>query len=82
MLLVEGGAKGVRKFKKLVLKRMKWNNENEDEDKLEETSEPNDKPKHDTPSKPNKCWLIWEVCKNTILLNFNSITGKYFETKF
>lgn len=55
MVVVEGGQKGIRKFKKLMLKRIKWN------PPLDGKEEEEDQPKENANKPPNKCVLVWEV---------------------
>jgi U4/U6 small nuclear ribonucleoprotein PRP3 len=57
LIVVEGGPKGIKNYKKLMLKRIKWSpddDESSDED-LDEDMEGGAKKK-----KKNKCLLVWE----------------------
>ena len=49
VVVVEGGAKGVKKYKRLMMHRIKWSDEDADEDSDDEDGNP-----------PNKCVLVWE----------------------
>uniref|UniRef100_A0A3P9I2H0 U4/U6 small nuclear ribonucleoprotein Prp3 n=1 Tax=Oryzias latipes TaxID=8090 RepID=A0A3P9I2H0_ORYLA len=50
LVVVEGGPKSQKKFRKLMLHRIKW----------EEHSSKRDDPDVDDTKRNNKCWLIWE----------------------
>jgi len=54
LLVVEGGVKGIRRYKKLLLRRIDWNSfvANEDEEEAEE--------KKQMHIQENKCYLLWE----------------------
>lgn len=55
LVMVEGGAKAVRKYKKLMTDRIKWG------DELEPDRNPDPSiPKPRNPHLPNKCDLVWE----------------------
>jgi U4/U6 small nuclear ribonucleoprotein PRP3 len=56
MLVVEGGAKSLKKFQKLLLRRIKWGAEEED-DKEEDEMEEEEQIAGD---KKNYCKLVWE----------------------
>jgi len=67
MVMVEGSATCIRKFKKLMMTRIKWNGEPEEEnsEKKENAITTSD------PSKPpNKCFLVWEGA--ALKPNFNN----------
>ena len=53
VVLVEGGPKGIRKYKKLMLDRIKWNSEDGEEDEEEYDEIEGRKGE-------NKCELVWE----------------------
>lgn len=50
IVVVEGGPKSQKKFKKLMMHRVKW----------EEPTSKRDGPEDDDTKRNNKCWLIWE----------------------
>lgn len=52
MVVVEGGQKAIKKFKKLLLKRIDWNKTVNEEEK--DTN-------HKENKQENSCELIWEV---------------------
>ena len=60
LLFVEGGPLAIKKYKNLCLRRIKWD---ETEENKEGSNEEDDKHKVDTNDyKPNKkCILVWEV---------------------
>jgi hypothetical protein len=80
LIISEGGAKAMRKFKKLMLHRIDWTKTKEDEMQTDK--------KDESTTNTNKCVLIWEVrnvysilvvhvmfrelLSNPILLNFDS----------
>jgi len=52
LVVVEGGPKGIKHYKKLMMNRIKWSNDDEDSDSDED---------EDGPKKVrNKCVLVWE----------------------
>ena len=51
VIVVEGGAKGLKKYKRLMLHRIKWSDDEDEMDSDDEDAKP-----------PNKCVLVWEVC--------------------
>lgn len=50
LVIVEGGLKSIRKYKKLMSNRIKWNAVEEEEDEGE----------NEEPKIPNRCDLVWE----------------------
>lgn len=84
IIIVEGGPKMIRKFKKLMTQRVNWNREKEDEDdnsrKKKEGQENGEEKKGednnnamDTGEKePVKCDLIWEVTINILNRDHNA----------
>lgn len=52
LVIVEGGPKAIKKFKHLMLHRIKWEDEKESDDDEEEDS---------TSKKTVPCVLVWEV---------------------
>lgn len=52
LVIVEGGPKAIKKFKRLMLHRIKWEDEKESDDDQEEDS---------TSKKAVPCVLVWEV---------------------
>jgi len=69
IVIVEGGPKGMRKFKKLMLRRIDWNapitSKNKDGDMMDETTDEQfDKSKDEENENSNnqtkKCLLVWE----------------------
>jgi len=51
LVAVEGGARAMRKYKKLVTKRVDWNKSVKDEDSTDEEK---------ANKKPNHCYIVWE----------------------
>lgn len=64
MVIVEGGPKALRRYKKLLLQRIKWNKnpDQESEDGGDEDDEEKPEVKPDPDAKENRCDLVWEVC--------------------
>jgi len=66
LVVVEGGEKAIRKFKKLMLKRIDWSksisDENSEDPKTEAETEKSESKAISTtvPGVPNKCVLVWE----------------------
>jgi len=61
LIIVEGGVLALRKYKKLMLRRIKWGNkkpENDDDESDEQSEEDNDA--EVTPEKDGRCDLVWE----------------------
>lgn len=59
VVVVEGGPRGLKYYKRLLLSRMKWTEE-EDEESSEESSGDEGKPERDIPKRNNQCVLVWE----------------------
>jgi U4/U6 small nuclear ribonucleoprotein PRP3 len=72
LVIVEGGHKGLRRYKKLMLRRIKWDEEPEDDRDEEVKSEEEEKKDGEEQKEMekdesfaianNRCDLIWEVC--------------------
>jgi U4/U6 small nuclear ribonucleoprotein PRP3 len=73
LVLVEGGPRAIKKYKKLMLRRIKWNEKSKHpKNHLDENDEENKEPENDAGieanfdeldikvSKDRKCFLIWE----------------------
>ncbi|KAI8910579.1 pre-mRNA processing factor 3-domain-containing protein [Powellomyces hirtus] len=54
MVIVEGGPKGIKAYKKLMLKRIDWSNQNEGDDAADGEDGGSG------PKAPNECALVWE----------------------
>jgi len=60
LVVIEGGPKGLRRYKKLMLRRMKWNPDEEDDTKEKEEKEGAETINVEAAKKINRCDLIWE----------------------
>ncbi|TPX35959.1 hypothetical protein SmJEL517_g01728 [Synchytrium microbalum] len=56
LVVVEGGPKGIKKYKKLMLKRIKW----EVNGMSMTRDDDNDEEEEEEDAKPNQCVLVWE----------------------
>ncbi|KAI8621353.1 pre-mRNA processing factor 3-domain-containing protein [Chytriomyces sp. MP71] len=59
LVIVEGGNRGIKQYKKLMLRRINWSEVNEDLEGEEGAEENKDKDDDDDDT-PNECTLIWE----------------------
>lgn len=55
LIVVEGGPKGIKHYKKLMLRRIKWSKDDDQDDEDED-----DEDEEITKKKSNKCVLVWE----------------------
>uniref|UniRef100_A0AAQ4RJM7 U4/U6 small nuclear ribonucleoprotein Prp3 n=1 Tax=Gasterosteus aculeatus aculeatus TaxID=481459 RepID=A0AAQ4RJM7_GASAC len=75
LVVVEGGPKSQKKFKKLMLHRIKWEEHNSKRD---------DPDADDDTKRNNKCWLIWNygfVCGTAKERNFGEMKFKQCPTE-
>ena len=67
LVVVEGGPRAIRKYKKLMVHRIKWNNDGEDDDESDDGEDDDDKPvQNRTTSGENECLMVWEVVTTEI----------------
>ncbi|EGF83475.1 hypothetical protein BATDEDRAFT_36520 [Batrachochytrium dendrobatidis JAM81] len=55
VVIVEGGPKGIKAYKKLMLRRIDWSKTKDDQDQHD-----GDQNEVDTEAIPKKCFLVWE----------------------
>ncbi|KAJ3108162.1 hypothetical protein HDU97_002074 [Phlyctochytrium planicorne] len=58
VVIVEGGTRGLKQYKKLMLRRIKWDEATNDDDGEEDDD--SNSTKKDGDGKPNECNLVWE----------------------
>ncbi|KAJ3023575.1 hypothetical protein HKX48_002448 [Thoreauomyces humboldtii] len=59
LVVVEGGPKGIKAYKKLMLKRIDWTNDGVEDEAAEEEEEAR-RAAGAGPKEPNRCDLVWE----------------------
>ena len=61
LVIVEGGTKAIKKFKRLMLHRIKW---------AEDTKRHRNQPEEEESEKQsNECFLVWEVSQSHFSAN-------------
>jgi U4/U6 small nuclear ribonucleoprotein PRP3 len=60
VVLVEGGARSLKKYKKLMLRRIRWQEEKDDDEASDNASGAEDGGNGDEPKRHNQCVLVWE----------------------
>ncbi|PXF41533.1 U4/U6 small nuclear ribonucleoprotein Prp3 [Gracilariopsis chorda] len=60
VVVVEGGEKGLRKFKKLMLRRIKWSDDLNEESLEQKKVSPNDETGQQQDKSKKDCVLVWE----------------------
>ena len=83
MVVIEGGPKGSKKFKRLMLNRIKWDEaappkEEDEDEEPEESEEEDDEEALARKAKDfNKCVMVWEVQLLESCLHLSSLTLCY-----
>ena len=74
VVLVEGGARVIKKYKRLMLRRIRWTEPSTEDDRVQSTAEENDDQDDEEDeaikeSSDNKCHLIWEGVTNQAIFD-------------